>query len=264
MPDTKYHDGILYCIKDSGSEKTEFFYPIIYSFAEREVGVWTDGKPLYQKTVEITNITSGTNVDFYHGISNIDIPVGCSGFAFRSDSIIKMSYMSYILPGSASGASTSVNADSFFNISAFITDRIRYSLGSTVSGLVTKIVVTLLYTKTTDTPGSGSWAQDGIPAVHYSTDEKVIGTWVDGKPIYEKSYVLDTPLLINHSNWTATTFPATSIKMFLRADGQQNGSATAPIIAAVVNGYINILFNRYNSSETYLTMFTVQYTKTTD
>ena len=27
-------------------------------------------------------------------------------------------------------------------------------------------------------------------ANHYSTDEQVVGTWIDGKPVYEKSYSL--------------------------------------------------------------------------
>ena len=58
LPDTKYTDNILYCIKDSGASNADFFAPIVYSLAEREVGVWTDGKPLYQKSVVITNIPS--------------------------------------------------------------------------------------------------------------------------------------------------------------------------------------------------------------
>ena len=47
--------------------------------------------------------------------------------------------------------------------------------------------ITIQYTKTTDQPGSGTWTPQGVPAVHYSTDEQVVGTWTDGSTIYEKT-----------------------------------------------------------------------------
>jgi hypothetical protein len=51
--------------------------------------------------------------------------------------------------------------------------------------------VTVQYTKTTDTAGSGQWTPQGVPAHHYSTDEQVVGTWIDGSTIYEKTLVLN-------------------------------------------------------------------------
>lgn len=68
--------------------------------------------------------------------------------------------------------------------------------GSVPSGatLIQRIVQTeydtLLYTKTTDTAGSGTWTPSGIPAVHYSTEEHVIGTWIDGRTLYEKTITI--------------------------------------------------------------------------
>ena len=45
-------NGKLYFIKDGqGEGGPSYFFPVIYSTEEREVGVWKDGKPLYQKTV---------------------------------------------------------------------------------------------------------------------------------------------------------------------------------------------------------------------
>ena len=41
-----------------------------------------------------------------------------------------------------------------------------------------QIYVTLQYTKTTDVAGSGDYTTLGIPTVHYSTNEQVIGTWL--------------------------------------------------------------------------------------
>ncbi|MBQ1758223.1 MAG: hypothetical protein IIZ94_00935, partial [Prevotella sp.] len=60
---------------------------------------------------------------------------------------------------------------------------------SAYSDLATNIqVLTLYYTKTTDVAGSGNWNTDGVPTVHYSTSEQVIGTWLNGKPLYEISF----------------------------------------------------------------------------
>ena len=50
---------------------------------------------------------------------------------------------------------------------------------------IREVWVTRKYTKTTDTPGSGTWTPSGAPAVHYSTEEQVVGTWVDGKTVYQ-------------------------------------------------------------------------------
>ena len=47
--------------------------------------------------------------------------------------------------------------------------------------------ITILYTKTTDTAGSGSYNTLGVPNVHYDGTERVIGTWTDGKPVYQKT-----------------------------------------------------------------------------
>ena len=41
-------------------------------------------------------------------------------------------------------------------------------------------------TKTTDVAGSGTWTPQGVPTVHYSTDEQVIGTWL-GETLYQKT-----------------------------------------------------------------------------
>ena len=45
------------------------------------------------------------------------------------------------------------------------------------------------YTKTTDT-ASSPVAPPKVEALHvYSTEEKVVGTWIDGRPVYEKTYI---------------------------------------------------------------------------
>ena len=45
----------------------------------------------------------------------------------------------------------------------------------------------LYYTKTADTPGSGTYNSLSEQMVHYCINEKLIGTWTDGKPLYQKT-----------------------------------------------------------------------------
>ena len=44
---------------------------------------------------------------------------------------------------------------------------------------------TIKYTKTTDVAGAGLFVPSGIMAVHYSTTEQIIGTWL-GETLYQK------------------------------------------------------------------------------
>ena len=67
--------------------------PMIYSEEEIEVGVWTDGKPLYQRSIEqsSTNV-SGTEVQVDLSSWNIDECVEVSGFFDRVASGNKSTY----------------------------------------------------------------------------------------------------------------------------------------------------------------------------
>lgn len=43
----------------------------VYSTKEKRIGIWTDGKPLYEKTL-ITNTSFSGSVEISHGVSNYD------------------------------------------------------------------------------------------------------------------------------------------------------------------------------------------------
>jgi len=62
----------------SGSEWHE------YSTDEKVVGKWIDGKPIYEKTINISNPSTGENT-YTHGISNFDKLIGYKGNAYRSN-----------------------------------------------------------------------------------------------------------------------------------------------------------------------------------
>ena len=169
LPDTKYSDGIMYCITD-GSNNITGYPPLIYSDEEREIGVWRDGKPLYQKTLRCTftsdvydfTIDSTTQIKVIEGLiyaSSGDYNFIHLGYGnIQNDKVQAYQY-----------SSTTFRVQNSFYATRDIGEFIIY------------------YTKTTDTAGSGTWNAQGATAHHYSTSEKVVGTWIDGKPLYEKT-----------------------------------------------------------------------------
>lgn len=160
--------------------------PVIYSTEEREVGVWTDGKPLYQKTfllslktIRISQWTStGINATGIERLVDCCLYYASTGASY---------YPQY--------SRLNANAVEVYGVVS------EYSYDA----------VTLQYTKTTDAPGSGTWTPQGVPAVHYSTDEQVVGT-INGTTLYEKlvttngavptgaTLVLRTPLSNGYDN----------------------------------------------------------------
>ena len=139
--------------------------PVIYSTEEREIGVWADGKPLYQKSFIKSNITLRSNAWFSTGET---IP---NGIAVDAE----------ITNYEVDGASYNVACNIETNGGVYLLQTRTIDIG------VTNAVITVRYTKTTDTPGSGTWTPQGVPAVHYSTEERIVGTWVDGSTVYEKT-----------------------------------------------------------------------------
>lgn len=177
LPDDKLSNGIAYFIKDSVNG-ADGFPPLIYSFEERQVGVWTDGKPLYQKSYELpnaVNISNNTNLTTY--MSDITSTLERFVFAFGCGT---------------DGKSTSPFYIQFYNsqITAWAAPAFDTN------------IITVQYTKTTDVAGSGDWTPSGAVAVHYSTEEQVIGTWTNGKTLYQKSFVFSPPFSSGNNNLT--------------------------------------------------------------
>lgn len=148
-----------------------------YSTEERQVGCFVDGKPVYQKTIDTGALPNNTTKNVNHNISDIDTVVTAFGFA-------KASGINWIpIP--------------FVNNTAY-TDQVALFVNPTTITLRTsgdrsaygQSYVTIQYTKTTDTAGSGIWTPDGTPAHHYSLTEHIIGTWYDGSTLYEKTKVI--------------------------------------------------------------------------
>lgn len=106
----------------------------------------------------------------------------------------------------------------------------------------------------------------------YSTEERVVGTWIDGKKIYQKTFVDRTPssgiYIKSISDLSLDTL--ISMKGMIR---QRNDTINAPMFFSnttyYVAGYINKtlsqikveMYSDYYNSDMYIT---IQYTKTTD
>lgn len=170
-------DGTMYFLTDVNGDGSQF-QPVIYSETEREIGVWKDGKPLYEKTLSIPTLVSGTYTTVPHNIDDID-------YIFIHNAVTQFVVNSNIIYGTSMPYASSPSSEQFcvdINTNA---DSVGYVCGTALAG--GSAIVILRYTKTTDTAGSGTWTPQGVPARHYSTSEQVVGTWIDGNTLYEKT-----------------------------------------------------------------------------
>lgn len=224
------------------------FTPIIYSDNERVVGVWRDNKPLYQKTWDLgsditVNANSWTNTAISVSDFNIEkiVNVGC------------------INSGGTLWDFVGANCDQAY-----------VQLLQTRNVAITVRYVTLCYTKTTDSAGSGNWNTDGVPTVHYSTSEQVIGTWIDGKPLYERTINGGALSSGTHNIETLTVEEVKFIKGFMVDPNDSSYMRPLPFPADssntvrvdVSNNVLRII--TYSSWSGYSAYLTIQYTKSTD
>lgn len=175
--------SVLFCIayKDTmvdldflsyGGER--FAKSDMYDTNERVIGKWIDGKPLYQKTVDWGAGPNAADVEREHGIANIDKIVRYWGIANPITS--SSSIYSQIIPfvhDQQIGAQValSVNQTKINIFNRGMNQSIRY------------FYVIIQYTKTTDTADSFKYSTP----TDYSTEEKIVGTWIDGKPLWQKT-----------------------------------------------------------------------------
>jgi len=101
------------------------------------------------------------------------------------------------------------------------------------------------------------------PTLDYSTDEKVVGIWIDNKPIYQKTVDFGSDIEINNTSmWTRTTISATSIDKYISAIGINTSGAVFPLMASTQEGVVSLQVCRDNAKAN-VRYCTIQYTKTT-
>ncbi len=240
LPEAIKMNGDTYYISDIDSYSTDSFAPVIYSESEREIGVWTDGKPLYEKSFTFLNKTSPmSNWADLIEVSYIDHLVSRRGhfiLASNGDQLpiggvycqidLRNGYLKYI---TASTGNTTVN-----------------------------IYLTIQYTKTADIPGSGSWTPQGVPAIHYSFDEHVVGTWVDGSTIYERTDIYSGETVINSGDWRNTPSSGMGIAKIIDVVCYQNNNTVFCFQAAKINNNIVQILAPVTIG---ITGITIRYTK---
>ena len=241
----------------------EVYAPIVYSTEEREVGVWTDGKPLYQKTVFFGSVSNNSTVSL--DIANVENIFFVPDGSWINNSVRPLPYVI--------GSNTTNNIGGFFSISALDT-LFEFRIGTNASGDSNNGCITVRYTKTTDVAGSGHYAALGVPAVHYSESEKVIGTWIDGKTLYQRTLKLTG----TYSGMDAVIADLTSWNMETIIDIEGNSGTVDtewnPITFShpSASGWAKTVYvsgnKLYVCTGTYITyinpVFTLKYTKSTD
>lgn len=164
----------MYDLSGQGVEANNF------STDEKVIGTWTDGKPLYQKTFIFTNYTL-TALDswrFLVDVPDLHISNSCcfitnSYCVASAGNFTNISQIATMSGGSnAYTKSFTIAFDSRHLTSEFSANDCLNIITSIALSNVT-LVFTLRYTKTTDTA--------------VSSGEKIVGQWIDGKPLFEKS-----------------------------------------------------------------------------
>ena len=292
LPASKYTDDILYLITDSFTTDTiitpnpegeatdtltklqidETIYslaggsgaadlkPFIFDETEYKVGEWTNGKTIYQKTIELPSpITiENTSSEISWGSDVADMENIISAVVHRRDE--DTTY------GSATSAVMARKSNG------------KILLYSGVSFSDAKYV-TLQYTRTVD--NDSPWhtinvGSSGGSSVHYSTTEQIIGTWIDGKPLYQKTY--ENLNIGTVQNYTLTLSDLQNIEYFRVVPEGSQVSVSIPFpyvhygtenligyFTDVTNGIPSLEIRKGSTASfSNLQFLTIQYTKTTD
>ena len=245
------NDDIIYFVDDDDDELGIYYSPIIYSTEEREVGTWTNGKPLYEKTIYVGSMTKNSSWNpIAHNINNIEKVIKLCGQTKQS-SDGRMYNIPHYRPYDNKGISIGADTTYVYYMNTWL----EYASDT---------YVTIQYTKTTDTPGSAKYNALGVPMIHYSTDEQVIGTWIDGKPIYRKIYDWTaSPFLVSNS-WQNTTIDSTNMDRIISAIGMhQDGTLYNDTCAdPTKSSHTRVGIKAW--ADGYYAYLILEYTKTTD
>lgn len=233
-----------------------------YSEDERIVGCWTDGKPVYERTV------------LYEGPLNEvatpeDEKLNLIGQIDPDLNIIKIERVNSNSAHTRYGTYTTLRNSS--NMS-FIYDVTTGSIFAVVLDVWSnpKIILTIQYTKTTDAPGSFTLDMLGIkqlkPKHTYSTEEQIVGTWIDGKPVYEKFIEMERS--IPQQGTLPVYMTDLNAKQLIKATALRVGPSPAVDYACVWTDSNDIIHYKcidYFSAQSGCSYYIIlQYTKTTD
>ena len=156
----------------------------IYSTSEKMIGQWHDGKPIYQKTIQ-TTMPSAVN-------TAKEVAIGASIDSVISiRAILKLGSTEQELPNFTNSLTSDVGKVAVYPNRRGDTAKNTIVLITNVSTWLNEsVVVTVQYTKSTDSATSIGVDTD------YSTTEKIVGTWIDGSPLYQRTVTLTMPTVV--------------------------------------------------------------------
>lgn len=245
----------------SGGFQAYGFTPIIYSTEEREVGVWIDNKPLYQKTILAQTSTTSNSIEVLHNISSLgEVVHHETNFRFKTNDYDQRRF----IPQFYSDMSSTYSATLYYVDSTKMYLYYGDWLKSMTSGAQT-LKITLWYTKDSDTAGSGLYNTLGVPAHHYDGEEKIIGTWF-GETLYERTFN-GLATNTNGDNWVniggidaSTWKDAVNVEIYCNSNDVNNKLTRIALgEARVFNGNVQVTTSVSYNRE--INVATIQYTK---
>jgi hypothetical protein len=228
-----------------------------YSTAEQIVGVWTDGRPIYQKTISLSGTySSETNIDL--NIDNILKIVDYNGVTFSANGVCHKINNSY--PSPSLQHCIMINSEK---------NKIYFRCGSGITGFdtISNITITIQYTKTTDDENSGV---EYKTESDYSLEETVIGKWIDGKPLYQRVLIIEG---LQRATWGTFDIGIQNIDSIIDLNAEWTYDMGHHFVGTESEMYGMLYFNYTNRGKlyyyyTYNTLnnlkVIIKYTKTTD
>lgn len=96
--------------------------------------------------------------------------------------------------------------------------------------------------------------------ITFSNDERVVGVWLDGKKIYEKTFTFETEKQITGDTWNANFATITGITNILSAYSIGASGAYYPLMSTISTNTVSVMSCR-NSGNSYAKHFVIRYTK---
>lgn len=222
----------------------------MYSTDEKMIGQWVDGKPLYQKVFSVVDTgNSSTHTITIPSTLNIESVV-----YFKAEKVCEGYGIS--IPYTESNHVITVSKPVTSGDIVFTKDTATVWSGT--------YYLTMKYTKTTDS--SISIGDD----TDYSTEEKIVGTWIDGKPIYQIT-VSGLNVTLKYNDWLAVAsipniYRIINVALYgdAGADTHQLKFDTAGVEFVANDGEIRAEYTANPPSKRTVKTITIQYTKTTD
>lgn len=226
----------------------------LYSTEEKMIGQWIDNNPLYQKTIETIIPSVGVSK-----VIDSDVTkqlVNYYGYYVNGDETGRRIIPNIVVD--SSGKATQLKVTQTYVSGITISTSNQYEVNCNA-------YITIQYTKTTDSAISIGSDTD------YSTEEKIVGTWIDEKPVWQKTLNLGSKTI--NTSWNDIDLGISSVAdMIIKWDAMLYTSSDIYKIPHSADGSYYIggvitsnkrLSCKAGTTRTGTLIVTVQYTKTT-